>query len=77
MSNAATVMTVVMFFFFLVGVAVGIIAVFALSAHRAGKANRQNRPPRTRRGEWPYLSEVDPDDEEPDEPRWWQARGGD
>ena len=75
MSNAAAVMAIVMFVFFLAGVGVGIIVVIALSARRADKADRWNRRARTPRGESAYLAEAEADDDEPNEPPWWQARG--
>jgi hypothetical protein len=43
MSGAADVMVIVMFAFFLVGVTVGIAVVYALSARKAGRADRRNR----------------------------------
>ena len=75
--SAAAVMAIVLFLFFLVGVATGIVVVIALSARRAHKADRRDRRPGPRRAGWPYLNEPDPDDDEPDEYPWWQARGGD
>ncbi len=68
MSGAAAVVAVVLFVFFLVGVAVGIVMVIAVSVRRASRAVRPERvpvaPPRT----WPYLDEADPGDDEPGEP---------
>ena len=75
MSAAADVMAGVMFAFFLVGVAVGVVVVIALSARRADKAARQSPPAEPPRRTWPYRPETD--DHGPDEPPWWQARGGD
>ena len=75
--SAAAVMAIVLCLFFLVGGAVGVLVVIAVSARRAHKAVPQARPvaapPRT----WPYLPGHDPDEGGPDEPSWWHARGGD
>ncbi len=73
--SAAAVIAVVLFVFFLVGVAIGIIAVAALSARRAHKAARRPGPAAPPPRRWPYVSETGPDDQGPDEPPWWQARG--
>lgn len=73
--SAAAVMAIVLFVFFLAGIGVGIIAVYAVSVRRAGKADGQDHSPEAPRDEWPYLNEAGPDDE-PDEPPWWQARTG-
>lgn len=70
MSGAGAVMAVVLFVFFLVGVTVGIIAVIAWSARRAGQEHRQNRratpPVRT----WPYRNEAGTNADEPDQAQW-------
>jgi MFS superfamily sulfate permease-like transporter len=72
--SAAAVMAVVLFLFFLVGVAVGVLVVIAVSARRAHKAAPAVAPrPQT----WPYRSGSAPDEGEPDEPPWWQTRSGD
>ncbi|MGH3288191.1 MAG: hypothetical protein ACRDPD_26500 [Streptosporangiaceae bacterium] len=72
--SAAAVMAVVFFLFFLVGVAVGVLVVIAVSARRAHKAVPQVAPsPKT----WPYHPGPGPDEGGPDEPPWWRARGGD
>ncbi len=42
MSSTADVLAIVLFVFFAVGVAVGIVTVIALSARRADKADRQS-----------------------------------
>ncbi len=76
MSGAAAVVAVVLFVFFLVGVAVGIVIVIAMSARRADKAVRLARVPVAPRRTWPYLDEEDPDDDEPGESPWWPTRGG-
>ena len=75
--SAAAVTAIVLFLFFLVGVATGIAVVIALSARRAHKAERLDQLPAPPRAGWPYLNEPDLDDDESDEPPWWQARGGD
>jgi len=70
--SAADVMAIILFAFFLVGVAVGVIVVIASSARRAHKAARRigpATPPLSRR---PYVPEID---DGPDEPPWWQTRG--
>jgi hypothetical protein len=68
--SAAGVMAIVLFLFFLVGVAVGVLLVVAVSARRAHKAVRPVAPPTT----WPHLPGPGPDDSAPDEPAWWHAR---
>jgi len=70
--SAADVMAIILFAFFLAGVATGIVVVAALSARRAHKAARRigpATPPLSRR---PYVPEID---DGPDEPPWWQTRG--
>jgi MFS superfamily sulfate permease-like transporter len=69
--SAAAVMAVVLLLFFLVGVAVGVLVVIALSARRAHHAVRQTRPVT---GAW-HLPGPDTEQGGPDEPPWWQARG--
>ncbi len=73
--SAAAVIAVVLFVFFLVGVAAGVIAVVALSARRAHKAARRIGPASPPPRRWPSVPETEPDDQGPDEPPWWQARG--
>lgn len=76
--SAAAVMAIVLFLFFLVGVAVGVLVVMAVSARRAHKAVPQIRPvPPPSPGTWPYPPGHDPDQGVPDEPPWWQVRDGD
>lgn len=75
MSVAAAVTAIVLLVIFLVGIAVGIIVVFAMSARRADKAERQDLPPEAPRADWPYLGEPDPDDDEPGQPSGWPERG--
>ena len=65
--SAAAGMAIVVFVFFLVGVAVGVLVVIAASARRAHKAGPQVRPagPQVRPvatppGTWPYLPGHDP-----------------
>jgi len=74
--SAAAVMAIVLFLFFLVGVAVGVILVAAWSARRAHKAAPRPGPAAPPPGQWPYVPETDPDERGPDEPPWWQARVG-
>ena len=74
--SAAAIIAVVLFLFFLTGVATGIIVVIAMSARRAHKADRPGLLPGPPRAGWPYLNEPDPDDDEPDEPPRRRARGG-
>lgn len=76
MSGAAAVVAVVLSVFFLVGVAVGIVMVIAVSSRRADKAVRPDRAPVASRRTWPYLDEASPDDDEPGEPASWPTRGG-
>jgi hypothetical protein len=76
--SAAAVMAIVLFLFFLVGVAVGVLVVIAVSARRAHKTVPQDRPvapppPKT----WPYRPGPGPDEGGPDEPPWWRARSSD
>ena len=73
MSATADVMAVLLVFFG-VGVAVGIVVVIALSAHRADNAYRWDRRGRTPDGGSGYYGDDGPDDE-PDESPWWQTRG--
>jgi hypothetical protein len=68
-------MAIVLFLFFLVGVAVGVLGVIALSARRAHQA--QVRPIAPPPENWPYLSGSSPDEGGPDGPPWWHARSGD
>ena len=70
MSVTADVMAIVLFVFFAVGVAVGVLVVIALSARRADKAVRWRR----RRGT-PAVGSGYSDDEPDDRPPWWQTRG--
>ena len=67
MSGAAVVMAIVLFIFFLAGIAAGIFVVIAAAA-------RRDRSPRRPRGRRPDPDETGPDDE-PDQPPWWHARG--
>ena len=73
--SAEAVMAIVLFIFFLVGFAIGIIVVMALSARKADKAARRVQPVTPPPAIWPYLPESDPDDEGPDEPPWRQRHG--
>ena len=74
---SAAAVTIVFLLFFLVGIAVGVLVVIALSARRAHKAVPHVRPVAPPPGTWPYLSGPGPDEGEPDEPSWWHARSGD
>jgi cytochrome c biogenesis protein CcdA len=67
-SVTADVMAVVLFLFFAVGVAVGVVVVIALSARRADKADRWSR-----RQDTPAVGSGG--DESDDKPPWWQTRG--
>jgi hypothetical protein len=75
MSVTADVMAVVLFLFFAVGVAVGVVVVIALSARRADQADRWSRHQGTPAARSGYS------DDEPDgpdgQPPWWQTRGDD
>jgi hypothetical protein len=75
--SATAVMAIVLFLFFLVGVAVGVLGVIAWSARRAHKTVPQAQPVAAPPGTWPYLPGHDPDEGGPDEPPWWHARSGD
>ena len=68
MSNAAAVISIVLLAFFLAGVTVGIIAVIAVSARRAGTAARRAHPARSPGYAAISPSRRDPDDE-PANPR--------
>jgi hypothetical protein len=72
-SVTADVMAIVLFVFFAVGVAVGVVVVIALSARRADQADRWSR----RQGTPPARPGYSDDDEPDDEPPWWQTRGDD
>ena len=75
--SAAAVMAIVLFLFFLVGVAVGVLVVIALPARRAHKAAPQVRPVAPPPQTWPYLPGPGPDEGGPDGPPSWHARSGD
>jgi len=75
--SSAAVTTIVLFLFFAVGVAVGVLGVIAVSARRAHKGVPQVRPVARPPGTWPDPPGHDPDEGGPDEPPWWHARGGD
>jgi hypothetical protein len=75
--SAADVMAIVLFLFFLVGVAVGVLVVVAVSARRAHKAGPPLPPVAPSPSAWPYRPGHDPDEREPNEPPWWHARGDD
>ena len=75
--SAAAVMAVVLLLFFLVGVAVGVLVVIALSARRAHKAVPEVRPVAPPPGTWPDPPGSDSQEGGPDEPPWWHARDGD
>ena len=72
--NAADVMAIVLFLFFLVGVAVGVLVVVAVSARRAHKAGPPVALPPS---SWPYRPRHDPDEREANEPPWWHVRDDD
>jgi hypothetical protein len=72
--SAAAVLAIVMFLFFLVGVAVGVVLVAAASARRAEKAARRIDPVTPPPRGWPHGRETDPDDEGPDESPWQRSR---
>jgi hypothetical protein len=75
-SVTADVMAVVLFLFFAVGVAVGVVVVIALSARRADQVDRWSRrqgPPAARSG---YSGDDEPDEPD-DQPPWWPTRGDD
>jgi hypothetical protein len=74
--SSADVMAIVLFLFFLVGVAVGGLVVVAWSVRRAGQAARRTGPAGPPPRRWPYVPETDPD-HGPYEPSSWQIRGGD
>jgi hypothetical protein len=71
MSAAADVLAIVLFIFFAVGVAVGVVIVIALSARRADKAGRRDRRPGPPAADAGYFEDDEPDPEPP----WWQTRG--
>ena len=73
MSPTADVMAIVLFVFFAVGVAVGIVTVIALSARRADKTDRWRRPSAAPAADAGYFD----DDEPGEEPPWWQSRDDD
>lgn len=64
MSDATAVTAITLFVFFLVGIAVGIIAVIA-GGRRTDTAARYVHAERPPGGMWPYLRETDPEDDEP------------
>jgi hypothetical protein len=74
---SAAALAVVLLLFFLIGVAVGVLVVTAVSARRAHRAVPPVQPVAPPSGTWPYPPGHDPDEGGPDEPPWWHARGGD
>jgi hypothetical protein len=72
--TAADEMAIILFLFFLVGVAVGVLAVITLSARRAHNAVRYV-PPRS--PAWPYGPGRDPDESDAPGPPRWPTRGSD
>jgi MFS superfamily sulfate permease-like transporter len=74
---SAAVLAIVFLLFLLVGVAVGVLIVIAMSARRAHKAVPQTRPVAPPPPTWPYRPGHDSDEGRPDEPPWWQVRDGD
>jgi hypothetical protein len=74
--SAADVMAIVLFLFFLVGVAVGVLVVVAVSGRRAHKAGPPLPPVAPPPSTWPYWPGHDPDERESSEPGW-HARGDD
>lgn len=74
--NAADVMAIVLFLFFLVGVAVGVLVVVAMSARRAHKAGSPLPPVAVPPATWPHRPGHDPDERESNEPGW-HIRGDD
>ena len=71
MSGTADVMAIVLFVFFAVGVAVGVVVVIALSARRADQADRWSR----RQGTPAVGSGYSDGDESDHDSPWWQTRG--
>jgi hypothetical protein len=72
--TAADEMAIILFLFFLVGVAVGVLAVIALSARRAHTAVRYVSPPPPT---WPYLPRRDSGENDPGGPPRWPTHGND
>jgi hypothetical protein len=76
MSVTADVMAVVLFLFFAVGVAVGVVVVIALSARRADQVDRWSRRQGTPAARSGYSDDDEPDEPD-DQPPWWPTRGDD
>jgi hypothetical protein len=76
-SGAADIIAVVLLVFFMAGVAVGVVAVIALSARRVGPADRRNRRSNAPGVSAGYFADDDEPPDEPDESQWWQTREGD
>ena len=70
MSVTSDGMAVVLFLFFTVGVAVGVVVVIALSARRADQVDRWSRRQGTPAAPSGYSDDDEPDDDSP----WWQTR---
>jgi hypothetical protein len=64
-------MAIVLFAFFAVGVAVGVVVVIALSARRADQADRWSRRERPPAARSSYSDDDEPGDDSP----WWRERG--
>jgi hypothetical protein len=64
MSGAADTLAVVLLVFFLIGAGVGVVVVIAMSARRMDEYPSEDE------------TEDEPDDDEPNEPEWWQSRDG-
>jgi hypothetical protein len=73
MNAAADVMAAVLLAFFLAGIAVGVVVVIAVSVRREERAAHRNHP--APRDGLSYFPEAGPDDDDLDQPPWWQARG--
>jgi hypothetical protein len=76
MSGTADALAVVLLVFFLIGAGVGVVVVIAMSARRVDTADRRHRGAGFPEGEYPSEDETEPDDDEPNEPGWWQSRDG-
>lgn len=67
---------VILLVFFLVGIAVGIVMVIAMSARRTGREERQGGADEDAGG---YFGPPEPDEDGPvddlGKPAWWSARG--
>jgi len=62
--------------FFVIGFFNGAVGMLALAAARKTRSDRLNRAASSRYWPGPSRHQAEPDDGEPADPPWWQARDG-